>query len=83
MTDAEDRYSAIDAEQDAASARRSEVVVDVILICKPGTHNALAAGGLKVLATKTNGRFAKVEDASGFETAFRAVASRSILLLES
>lgn len=83
VTDAEDRYSAEDAKQDAAIARGSEVVVDVILIVKPGTTNARAADGLNVLATGTNGRFSKVEDARDLETAFRAVASRSILLLES
>lgn len=84
VTDAEDKYSEWQAQEHVSQAVQREIIIDVILICRPGgVRLPEAEQGLRVLSEKTQGRFVKVTDAEGLKTAFRGVASRSILLLEA
>lgn len=81
VTDAEDVYSTVLAEDDVAQAQRARVTVDAILICPRRESIGGAADGLNVLASRTGGRFVVVHDAEGLQSAFREIAARPIFLL--
>ena len=84
VTDGEDYYAADLMEEHVALAKKCNTSVDVLLIVPDKRRLYMAAEeNLRELAKRTQGRLVTVQDADSMQKAFREVAHRPLLYLES